>query len=207
MKITGVLLAAGLSSRMEDGNKLLLPMDGQTMIEAVLGNMINSSLEEIIVITGHDSKRVEQALSGQARPGIRIVENKSFAEGRASSIACAMAALEPQCDAALFMVADKPTITSSLINEAISLFTSQQPDILAVKTPSGRGHPIVFNRTMFSELTKLKGDRIGLDLTDLNINNVCWLHVKKDQPNINTRQNYDHLMATMSEVTCDRSHS
>ncbi len=52
--ISAIVLAAGLSARMEGKNKMLLPFDGKTVIEKVVANIIASGINELIVVTGRD---------------------------------------------------------------------------------------------------------------------------------------------------------
>jgi molybdenum cofactor cytidylyltransferase len=81
--LSAIVLAAGSSRRMENRNKLLLPYSGRTIITQVLGNLLSAGLEEIIVITGHESSLVSAAIGDLP---VRLVHNTSYEEGMTGSI-------------------------------------------------------------------------------------------------------------------------
>ena len=53
--ISAIVLAAGLSKRMELGNKLLLEKNKITIIENTIREVKASKVDEIIVVLGKDS--------------------------------------------------------------------------------------------------------------------------------------------------------
>ena len=57
MHITGIILAAGSSSRMGSDNKLLLKYKNHTVIEEVLVNLQNSNIDDIIIVTGYENDK------------------------------------------------------------------------------------------------------------------------------------------------------
>ena len=62
MKISAIILAAGQSSRMENGNKLLLPINEAPMISHVCNTVLTAGLDPVVVVTGCDNKLVTQAI-------------------------------------------------------------------------------------------------------------------------------------------------
>ena len=63
-KVTGIILAAGASSRM-GRTKQLLPFRGQTILECVIDNALASSLHRVIAILGHESETIEPLLASK----------------------------------------------------------------------------------------------------------------------------------------------
>lgn len=189
MKIVGAILAAGTSSRM-GRNKLLLPFREHTVIEEVLGQILESDLDAVIVITGFEREYVEQLIRENHDDRVKIIYNENFELGRAESIKCAVRSISDQTDAVLFMVGDKPTVRAELINRAIAEFKGKSPDILYVKTPAGRGHPIVFSRRLFEELLKLDGDMIGEEMIAKYKGGVVELPDGAVQADIDTIDDY-----------------
>lgn len=189
MKIVGAILAAGRSSRM-GRNKLLLPYKDHTVIEEVLGQILESDLEEVIVVTGFEREYVEQLIKKIRNDRVRIIFNENFELGRAESIKCAVRNISDQTDAILFMVGDKPTVRAELINRAISEFKRESPDILFVKIPAGRGHPIIFSRRLFAALLKLEGDTVGDGMIAAYKDGVVELPDGEAQADIDTLDDY-----------------
>ena len=59
--ICGLILVAGLSSRMGDF-KPLLPLCGKTLIENTVDSMLRGGAEKIVVVTGYRGNEVEEIL-------------------------------------------------------------------------------------------------------------------------------------------------
>jgi molybdenum cofactor cytidylyltransferase len=165
MHITGVILAAGSSSRMGSENQLLLKYKNHTVIEEVLINLQNSNVDDIIIVT-------------------------EYQEGRAESVKCALKNLSDNSSAALFMVGDKPGVNSTLINKALDTFNNNEPDLLYVQTQSGRGHPIIFSNKIYDELMKLKGDIVGDEIIEKYKENSISLYDRIPQIDIDTHDDY-----------------
>lgn len=192
IKIIGVLLAAGKSSRMGQ-NKLFLTYKNHTVIEEVLHHLSGSQLEKIIVVTGFEKTRIEDLLSAIHDNKFKTVHNKDYESGRAESIKCAIHSLKGFADAALFMVADKPTVRTDLIDRAIEEFRRKRAGILYVKTPKGRGHPIIFSKELFEEMMTLSEENPLEDFIKKHQNEVLELEDNEVQLNINTRKDYKEL--------------
>ncbi len=192
MKITAAVLAAGKSSRM-GSNKLLLPYGDHTVIEEDLIRLYDANPDEIILITGFENERLEAVVKKRFGDRIRIVFNDKYELGRAESIKRAVENVSSEADAILFMVGDKPTVSSGLIRRAIEKFGSESNLILYVKTPEGRGHPIIFSRDLFQELLRLSGDKFGDDLIEEFKSDVIELDDSEAQLDINTPNDYRRL--------------
>ena len=65
-KITAIILAAGLSSRMQGGAKLLAPLGGIPLIRHSVKNICETVFDEIIVVIGHNAKAIIDALDDLA---------------------------------------------------------------------------------------------------------------------------------------------
>lgn len=194
MKISGVLLAAGSSMRMGTTNKLLLEYNNHTIIEEVISQLIDSKLEELLVVTGFESEEIINLVEKYKSEKVSCCLNKNYKQGRASSIRCAVNYFQKNLNAFLFMVADKPMVKSSLINKAIDTFIEKQPDILYVQTPSGRGHPIIFSKKLFTELLELEGDLTGNNLKEKYNSSTVVIKNNASQQDIDTYEDYLSLI-------------
>lgn len=194
MHLTGIILAAGTSSRMRDSNKLLLPYRNHTIIEETLEQLSKSMVDKILVVTGHDNLRVEKVLAGRQSDRIEMVYNPDYLLGRAASIKRGLSMVGDKTDAVLFMVADKPEVSHVLINKAIDRFRKDRPPVLYVEAPTGRGHPIIFDRSLFDELKQLDGDRVGNELVGRYGNDAIVLKDMTPQNDIDTRDDYRALL-------------
>ena len=194
MQVTGLLLAAGMSKRMQGTNKLSLPFRSGSIVEESLKNLIASSVDQCIVVLGSEATMIADLLKDYESDTVRLIENQEYQTGRASSVRCGIENLDGDCDAALFMVGDKPLVRTDLITRAVQEFREHQPPVLCVRTPEARGHPIIFGRELFKELNGLKGDEVGQQLIEKYQDDVLWLEDDELQINVNTPEDYDRLI-------------
>jgi len=155
--ICAIVLAAGRSRRM-GAQKLLLPFGGRTVIRHIVGEVLRSPIDEVVVVVGPDSAAVADALAGLR---VTIVANPDPGGEMLLSIRCGIRALPPQCDAVLVALGDQPTITARLIGRMIESYRAAGRGIL-VPVHGGRpGHPILFS-TRYREEILMRHDDVGL---------------------------------------------
>jgi molybdenum cofactor cytidylyltransferase len=155
-RVAAVVLAAGRSTRMGDQNKLLSDVGGRPMVRAVVDQVLKSKARPVIVVTGHQRERVEEAL--RSLP-VRFVHNPAFAEGLSTSVKTGIAAVPADSDGAIVCLGDMPQIDSALIDKLLGAFDPERGAFIVMPTLDGqRGNPIVWSRRFFPELAVLEGD-------------------------------------------------
>ena len=86
-----------------------------------------------------------------------MVVNEAYGEGCSSSIAAALAAVDPRAEVLVLMLGDQPGVSAETV---ASLLAGRGDAPLAVcRYDDGRGHPIAFARSVFAELADLHGDK------------------------------------------------
>src|SRR5580698_16309 len=100
---SAVVLAAGLSSRMQGQHKLLLPVDGQPAVRRSVSALAAAGPEEIVVVTGFKGRAVMQALDGLP---VTFQANPRYEQGQMTSVAAGVAALHAPCNIVLVCLAD-----------------------------------------------------------------------------------------------------
>jgi molybdenum cofactor cytidylyltransferase len=154
----GLLLAAGRSSRL-GSPKQLLPFGRSTLLGHVLLQTLNSDLDRVILILGHQARRIKASLGSETRhPKLEIVENTHYALGVSSSIAAGLHAVEAEFEQVMIMLADMPRVTTRLINHLLHRTAHTHAPLCAVKLPHGRSHPVIIGRQFYDELHRLQGD-------------------------------------------------
>ncbi len=138
----GLVIAAGLSSRM-GRNKLLLDLDGQTVIKRCVAS-IAPFCERTIVVTGHMMEEVTFALSGM--PGIEFVHNPDYPDGMFSSVKAGLAAVASE--RCVFLPGDYVLVAPSVVKKLLS----EEGDILVPRHEGKAGHPVVFSRKAIDEI-------------------------------------------------------
>lgn len=178
--VSGVLLAAGASQRFGvDLPKQLWRMEGEPLVTRIAGRAIGSRLAEVIVVVGHQAARVTAALAGQP---VRIIENPDYKTGQASSVRVGLEAVDDAASGSLFMPVDQPHLETSLIDDLIELFEATGGPIVVPTFSGSRGAPVLFARSLFSELERLEGDAGGRQLFPLHADEIVELPLADEAP-------------------------
>lgn len=170
VKITGILLAAGLSTRMGEP-KQILPFGNSTIIETIIDNMLGSKLDEVIVVIGHESEMVNGRIRNKP---IKVVFNPNYKQGMLTSAQCGVQALSECADAFALMLVDQPFITSDLINRVVDSYIDSDKEIALPSHNYRRGHPAIFNRRYASHILSLDAKSGGI--RSLFKNNADFIH-------------------------------
>ena len=156
-RVAAVVLAAGGSTRMQAGHKLLLPVNGRPMIATVVDQVLSADFRPLVVVTGFNGDAIIQALEGLPVQG---VVNRRWRQGLASSLKAGLQALKPEVQGALFVLADMPLVDVKTLVALREQFTKQGCNAIVYPAHQGRqGNPVLFPRRFFSEIMALKGDR------------------------------------------------
>ncbi len=150
--IAGIVLAAGGSTRMGQKNKLILHVNGMSIISSTVGAAVESSLDPVRVVLGNDSNTVKKELIHYP---VSFIHNNNWMEGMATSIVSGMENLDS--DGIMFILGDMPFISSKIINQLVQQFDSNK--IIVPFNNGKRGNPVIFPSHLFSELKKISGDR------------------------------------------------
>jgi molybdenum cofactor cytidylyltransferase len=162
-RVAAILLAAGKSARM-GSNKMLADFNGKPMVRATAEQILKSSIDELVTVTGNQSAEVEQALSGLK---LRTVHNEHFAEGLSTSLRCGLESVAENADAVIIFLGDMPLIEPQLIDRLIAAFNPVEHRTIIVPTHKDQlGNPVLWGKEHFMRLMALEGDRGARALID-----------------------------------------
>ena len=155
-RIAAVVLAAGRSTRMGAVNKMLAEIGGKPLVRIAAEQALASRAKPVIVVTGHERERVEQALAGLA---VQLVHNPDYAEGLGTSLKAGIAALPEVADGAVVCLGDMPQVDAGLIDKLIGGFDPERGALVVVPSIEGRrGNPVLWSRRFFPDLMQIQGD-------------------------------------------------
>jgi molybdenum cofactor cytidylyltransferase len=189
--ISGLVLGAGASQRFGPP-KQLLPYRGTTMLGWVVEQAQRAtSLDEVVVVLGRAAAEVrEQVDFGAAR----VVENPVFGEGCSSSYRSGIGAINPESSAIMIILGDRPGVTPEIINQLAYEWREQEGPIALCSYHGRKGHPMIFARSMFTELIDLHGDKAAWKLVDANEPVVQEVRFDLPYPDdINTPEDFARL--------------
>lgn len=153
-EISALVLAAGASQRM-GRPKQLLRVGKSTLLEHTLSNVRRANVHEIILVLGFAPEEIQQAVPTN---GVVVVINQDYRQGMGTSLRTALAAMDPQAEGALVILADQPFVRPDTLNQLIAYHHHDQPKIVIPTYKGFRGNPVLLPRSVFPELQNLQGD-------------------------------------------------
>ena len=169
--VAAVVTAAGRSMRMGSVNKLLAPLGGRALVRAVVDALEGSCVRPIVVVTGHEADRVEEALAGA---DVRPVHNPGYREGLSGSIRIGLAALPESAEAVIVCLGDMPLVASRHVDRLVAAFDPAEGREICVPVFEGRrGNPVLFARRFFEEMAAVRGDVGARRLIGEHEEHVC----------------------------------
>jgi len=156
--ITLVVLAAGKSTRMKE-NKLLLKINGDTLIEHVVKAAKGSSVDEVVVVLGYEATKIEERL---AKVECRFSVNENYMKGQSESVKAGLSAVSSNAEAVMILPADVALIDRESINRVVEEYRRSRSRIVIASHQQQSGHPILLDRTLSPEVSRIDEDTQGL---------------------------------------------
>jgi molybdenum cofactor cytidylyltransferase len=149
IKAAAVLLAAGLSRRMGERNKLLIEIEGEPLVRRTAKAYLAAGVDVHIVL-GHESEQVGAVLRDLPAA---FVHNPDYAEGQPASVRAGIASLTGGYAATLIALADQAALTAGDIGSLVKAFAADGGSRILVPYHLGRrGNPVVFPASVIEEM-------------------------------------------------------
>ncbi len=197
LTVAAVLLAAGESTRMREGDdelasKALLPWGDSTLVEYQVRALHEAGYEPIVVVLGHEAERVAAALPDDVP--VSALFNQRYQIGRTTSIVTGVLPLAtPDIDAVLIISVDQPR-SVAMLRTLRETWESEQPYILVPTLDVKPGHPPLFDGGLIPEVLQVSEQTEGLREVMRNFHDKRLL-VAVDDPltltNLNTQADYE----------------
>ncbi|RWR11648.1 FAD binding domain-containing protein [Siminovitchia fortis] len=156
-KTAGILLAAGMSSRMGQ-LKALLPWEGRTLIQYQIEQMKKAGTDEIIVILGYQAERLQNIISAFH---VKTVINEKYEQGKSSSIRKGISSLQEEAEGIFISAVDQP-VPAGVLNKMIKHLKETGAAAVIPIYKNKRGHPILFHESIKNDLLLINEETLGL---------------------------------------------
>lgn len=153
--ITGIVLAAGRSSRM-GRPKPLLHLAGKPILQHVLDTADRSPLDEVVLVLGHSAEEVLRSVGRSAQ--VKVVVNEEYASGQASSLRTGLRAAGEGSGAAVVLLGDQPGIRPEAVAAVVEAFRSGSGPVVQATYGGIPSHPVLFDRSVWDEVEGATGD-------------------------------------------------
>jgi molybdenum cofactor cytidylyltransferase len=154
--VAAILLAAGRGTRFGEEPKLLARVGGKALVRHVAEAAVHSTVDPVIVVTGHRADAVQAELKGLP---VQIIHNPLFTDGLSTSLKAGFSALPSEMRAAIILLADMPFVRAELIDTLIAGWQDKgEPAALVPVLNGQRGNPVVLSRALQATIKGLSGD-------------------------------------------------
>jgi molybdenum cofactor cytidylyltransferase len=156
--VAGILLAAGLSSRM-GSNKMLFELEGESVLRRAARRALDAGLSPLVVVLGHEADRVWRELEGLS---CEWVLNPLYEQGINSSLKAGIRMVRDLgATAALVMLADMPFVTTAMIAAMVARFRASTAPLAISDYAGVHAPPMVYDQSLFAELLAMEGEGCG----------------------------------------------
>ena len=150
--VSCIVLSAGLSQRF-GSPKALAEIQNEKVIECIQRMLLTTSVEEIIIVLGHESDQIKPFLLKHKR--IRFVYNKDYNLGQTSSFKTGLAGVDPKASGIMLLPVDFPFINPQTVDQMINQFNTKKPLILIPMYQNKKGHPPIFSARLRNEFLEM----------------------------------------------------
>jgi CTP:molybdopterin cytidylyltransferase MocA len=133
--ISAVVLAAGASSRYGTA-----PPKQQELLPRVLDALRASMVDDVVVVTG----------AHELETDARTVRCPEWERGPGASLRCGVAALPPDAEAAVVVLADGPHLDPRAVDRVVAAWRDDGGDVYACAYGGVRLHPVLLARAAWA---------------------------------------------------------
>jgi CTP:molybdopterin cytidylyltransferase MocA len=133
--IAAVVLAAGAASRFGSPKQALL-------LPHVLSRVRESAVDDLVVAVG----------AHEVETDARSVRCPDWERGPGASLRCGLAALGPEVEAAVVVLADGPGLAPAAVDRLIRVWRRFGTEVLAASYGGERGHPVLLARAAWDRI-------------------------------------------------------
>lgn len=151
--VAGVILAAGSSTRM-GCNKLLLHLEGESLVRRAARRALAAGLDPVVVVVGHEAELAAGQLEGLA---VRVVVNAEHAGGIHTSRRAGLDAVPPEAGAAIVLLADMPFVTEEMLAALVARYRESGAPLVVSEYAGEQAPPTLYDRSLFAELSGGEG--------------------------------------------------
>lgn len=196
--VVAIVLAAGLSRRMGNKNKLLEKVGDRVLLERVVSVYAKISDYPVVVVIGFENKRVQEALSGY---NVSFVHNSNYKNGQMTSVDMGLRAA-PKASTYLVALGDQPRISAHALSTLLDAHNLYSEGKITVPFVDGqRGNPIAISPALRD---KILADPMNLGCRNITRSSPEIIHqfITNDKGFISDVDTPEELNAVQSEFEC-----
>ena len=157
LRVAGVILAAGASRRM-GANKMLLALEGESLIRRAVRRALAAGLSPVVVVVGHEPDRIRAELKDLP---VELTRNPDYSGPTSGSLHRGLNVLGPEVDAAVVMLGDMVRVSRETLAMLIAAARGTDAPLVVSRYGDVTAPPLLFRRALFPELLAWTGEGCG----------------------------------------------
>lgn len=152
MQVAGLIVAAGMSSRMGDF-KPMMHIGAISVAQRVVATLHRAGVSRIVMVTGCNADALERHMAGN---GIVFLRNPHYATTQMfDSVKIGLEYLQGKCDKILLTPVDVPMFTASTVEKLLA----SGADLACPVCQGSQGHPILMAENLVSTILADSGEQ------------------------------------------------
>jgi molybdenum cofactor cytidylyltransferase len=145
-----------------------------------------------VIVLGHRSDEVAAAI--RTSGATRIVLNPDYRQGQATSLRVGLEAMAEDSQAAVVILGDQPAVDTGKVGAVVSSYLESASPVVQATYGGRPGHPVLFDRSTWSDLLAIDGDRGARDLLKMHPEWIRTVELGGEVPaDLDTWEDYDRL--------------
>jgi molybdenum cofactor cytidylyltransferase len=191
MRVGGVILAAGSSSRM-GSPKQTLRYRGESLLRRAALAALGAGCSPVVVVTGAHAELSRRELDGL---DVREVFNPLWETGMASSVRAGVEGLiNTDAAAAVLLLCDQPHVTAEVISGLVVAHVTEGKPVVASAYGGSFGVPALFARSLFAELSQLEGAAGAKQVIKRHAAEAHFLPFPGGEVDVDTPEDFSRLL-------------
>ncbi len=181
-RVTAVVLAAGASRRFVEaggGLKQLARFKGESLVRRTARAAAASAVTQVVVVVGCEAEAVAREVEDL---DVEVVVGARWAEGQSHSVRSGLARVESDADGAIFLPCDQPFLGAEAIDAILAAYATSEAGIVVPTFAGSRRAPVLFDRSLFAELDRLRGDSGGRQLFSAHAERIVEVELESERP-------------------------
>ncbi|MCK5683767.1 nucleotidyltransferase family protein [bacterium] len=178
MKVKGLILSGGMSSRMAGKPKALCKFDDQfNFLDRIIHIMKCAGLHDITVVTGcHDSEIRKHGLESGGEK-VSYLLNSGWKSGMLSSIQSYIRSIESlDVDGFIMVPVDHPFVEKSTYSQI--LVNCNKKNIVIPKYNDSKGHPVFWGKSFFDQLLSADPNIGAREVSRANKDKIIFINTQ-----------------------------
>ncbi len=156
-RVAGVILAAGASRRM-GRNKMLLELEGESLVRRAAQRALAAGLSPVVVVIGHEADRLRAELKGLP---LEVALNLDYTGPTSGSLHRGLDVLGADVEAVVVMLGDMVRVTIETLAMLVAAARGTDAPLVVSRYGDVTAPPLLFRRALFGELLAWTGEGCG----------------------------------------------